>query len=53
MCDVTNMQAYSDNVDPCLFKSGPPNLQALKVQLKMFENLLKNYNVTICEIKKK
>lgn len=51
ICNVTNLQAYSDDVDPCLFKSEPPNLHALKVdyKVKMFENLHKNYNVTICE----
>lgn len=49
--NVTNLQTYSDDVDPCLFKSEPPNLHALKVdyKVKMFENLHKNYNVTICE----
>lgn len=53
ICNVTCtiLQAYSDDVDPCLFKSEPPNLHALKVdyKVKMFENLHKNYNVTICE----
>lgn len=53
ICNVTctNLQAYSDDVDPFLFKSEPHNLDALNVDhiVKMLENLHKNYNVTICE----
>lgn len=53
ICNVTctNLQAYSDDVDPFLFKSEPYNLDALNVDhiVKMLENLHKNYNVTICE----
>lgn len=51
ICNVTNLQAYSDDVDPFLFKSEPHNLDALNVDhiVKMLENLHKKYNVTICE----
>lgn len=53
ICNVTCtiLQAYSDDVDPFLFKSEPHNLDALNVDhiVKMLENLHKNYNVTICE----
>lgn len=51
ICNVTNLQAYIDDVDPFLFKSEPHNLDALNVDhiVKMLENLHKNYNVTICE----
>lgn len=53
ICNVTCtiLQAYSDDVDPFLFKSEPHNLDALNVDhiVKMLGNLHKNYNVTICE----